>query len=58
MQGDAFYFSRRGSEERAAATKAADPRARQAHLDLANRYDELASAIESSHPGAGVAGVA
>ena len=46
MQGDQFYFSRRGSEERKAAEKAADPRARQAHLDLAVRYDDLAAALE------------
>ena len=47
MDGDSFYFSRRGSEERLAATKAVDPRARQAHLELASRYDELAAAIGS-----------
>lgn len=46
MQGDQIYFNRRGSEERKAAEKAADPRARQAHLDLADRYDDLAAALE------------
>ena len=47
MDGDSLYFSRRGSEERKAAAAATDPRARQAHLDLAGRYDELAAAIGS-----------
>jgi len=52
MEGDSLYFSRRGSEERKAAATAADPRARQAHLELADRYDELAAAI-GSHERAG-----
>lgn len=45
MEGDATYFSRRASDERAAAMKAAHPKARQAHLDLAHRYDDLAHSI-------------
>jgi hypothetical protein len=56
MRGDQSYFSRRGSEERKAAERAVDPRARQAHLDLADRYDELAAAI-GSHQSAGLAKV-
>jgi hypothetical protein len=32
------YFMRRASEERAAALRAQDPRARQSHSDLAERY--------------------
>jgi hypothetical protein len=47
MEGDFVYFGRRALEERAAAMKAAHPAARQAHIDLAGRYDELASAIDS-----------
>jgi len=35
---DAAYFTRRASEERAAARRAHDPRSRQTHLDLAERY--------------------
>jgi len=42
---DAGYFSRRASEEREAAMKAANPNARQAHLDLATRYEDLAQSI-------------
>jgi hypothetical protein len=58
MDGDSLYFSRRGSEERKAAETAADPRARQAHLELAHRYDELAAAIGSHEQmGAGLANV-
>jgi len=45
MEGDAAYFSRRASEERTAAMKAAHPNARQAHIDMAGRYDDLARSI-------------
>ena len=45
MEGDAAYFDRRASQEREAAMKAAHPKARQAHLDLAARYDDLAHSI-------------
>ena len=45
MEHDVAYFSRRASEERAAATQAQHPNARQAHLELANRYQEMATAI-------------
>ena len=42
QQKDPNYFARRASEERAAAERALDPRARQSHLDLAERYAEAA----------------
>ncbi|HEX6072323.1 MAG TPA: hypothetical protein VFY95_04880 [Sphingomicrobium sp.] len=45
MENDAVYFSRRAEEERAAALQAANATARQAHLDMADRYDDLAAAI-------------
>lgn len=45
MEGDAIYFGRRASQEREAALKAAHPKARQAHLDLAARYEDLAHSI-------------
>lgn len=45
MEGDAAYFRRRAVDERAAALKAKHPNARQAHLDLAHRYDDLARSI-------------
>jgi hypothetical protein len=47
MDSDFRYFSRRASEEREAAMKAPHPSARRAHLELAQRYDELANAISS-----------
>jgi hypothetical protein len=50
MDGDAIYFGRRAREEREAALKCSHPRARQSHLDLAERYDELASAIRGYQP--------
>jgi len=40
MEGDRVYFERRASEERSAAMKAAHPKAREVHLELASRYDE------------------
>ena len=35
---DSQYFRRRADEERAAAERASDPRARQSHAELADRY--------------------
>ena len=46
MEGDTAYFRRRAADERAAAMKAAHPKARDAHLEFASRYDDLANAIE------------
>jgi len=46
MEGDRAYFRRRASDERAAALKAAHQKAREAHIQLAGRYDDLANAIE------------
>jgi hypothetical protein len=45
MEGDAIYFSRRADEERSAAMKAPHPTARESHLELAARYEELSTAI-------------
>jgi hypothetical protein len=47
MDTDATYFFSPAREERAAAAKAAHPTARDAHLDMANRYEEFASAIDA-----------
>jgi hypothetical protein len=47
MESDVIYFGRRAGEERRAAMRAAHPGARQAHLDMAQRYDELITAIDS-----------
>lgn len=45
MPSDAAYFSRRANQERAAASKAACASAREAHFQMARRYDDLAAAI-------------
>jgi hypothetical protein len=45
MDGDVGYLLRRASEERAAAMRARHPNARQSHLELAARYQEMADAI-------------
>ena len=50
MEGDAAYFSRRAREERLAASNAVSPSAREAHLEMAERYDQLAAAIEEPVP--------
>lgn len=47
LESDHIYFSRRAHEEREAAMKAPHPAARNAHLGLAARYDELAEAISN-----------
>ena len=47
MESDAAYFSRRAEEERVAAMRTVDSRARKAHLELANRYFAIAASIES-----------
>lgn len=52
MLEDAVYYSQREADERALATAAGDPRVRQVHLLLANKYLELArrelAAIDTS----------
>ena len=45
MESDFSYFARRAEEERRAATRAKLEVARQAHLDLASRYEDLGQAI-------------
>jgi hypothetical protein len=45
MDGDVAYLLRRASEERTAAMRAPHPNARQSHLELAARYQEMADAI-------------
>ena len=45
MEADKAYFISRATEERVAALKARHRRARQAHLELAGRYDSLVSTI-------------
>ena len=46
MEGDAGYFARRAKEERDASSRAAHPNARQAHVEMAQRYEDLAGAIK------------
>jgi hypothetical protein len=51
------YYERRAGQERAAADRALDERARQMHLELARRYNEAAAdsavpmPIETHRPG-------
>lgn len=46
MESDRLYFLRRAEEERAAGVVAPNVEARQAHIELAWRYHNLAVAIE------------
>jgi len=52
MKGDATYFGERARQERAAAMRAANLPAREAHLDLAKRYEALAGALVAPELGA------
>ena len=47
MEGDSEYFSRRAVEERTAASEATHPAAKRAHEELADRYEDLARAVEA-----------
>lgn len=55
MEADFEYFSRRAHEEREAAMRAAHPSAREAHLEMAARYDDLAKALDAHHRQLGLA---
>ena len=45
LEGDADYFRRRAADERSVALTSHDERVRQVHLDMAQRYEDLARAI-------------
>lgn len=47
MEVDTVYFERRASEERAAALHARHAKVREAHLQMAERYEDLARAIRA-----------
>jgi two-component sensor histidine kinase len=49
MQSDLSYFRRRASEERTAALQARHPKARQAHLDMAERYENRVRDMTAHH---------
>ncbi len=54
MESDVSYFRRRASEERSAALEARQTVAREAHLDLANRYEDLVRAITGAEQRHGI----
>ena len=49
MESDKDYFANRAEEERFAAKQADDKRARSAHLELADGYEQLSDALEEAH---------
>lgn len=50
MVQDGDYFRRRSIQEREAAAKAAHPLARDLHLQMAERYDELVGGDSGGRP--------
>jgi hypothetical protein len=50
MESDVSYFRLRASEERTAALRARGSKARQSHLALAERYEDLVRAIAAREP--------
>jgi hypothetical protein len=54
VQDDAAYYRTRAQEEIDAAMAAQPTSARKAHLELAQRYEELASALEQHQEAKGV----
>jgi hypothetical protein len=48
MESEGTYYSRRAQEEREAAMKAAHPKARQAHLELAEAYEGRTRAVAAN----------
>ncbi|MGI8705402.1 MAG: hypothetical protein ACR2JJ_06360 [Sphingomicrobium sp.] len=48
MENDRSYFIRRATEERTAADKSQNPKAREAHQKMAERYEEQAHTIDAA----------
>lgn len=46
---NAEYFAHRAAQARVLSATATDPRAAEAHLDMALRYDELAAEFQLRH---------
>ena len=49
MMNGYSYFLKRASDERTAAMYARDPRVRQVHLDMAERYEERVREMTVHH---------
>ena len=49
MESDSTYFARRAADERAAAANSRFEPARRAHLELAERYDDLHRALAADN---------
>lgn len=54
VESDSEYFVRRAVQETAAADKALNPQARNAHLEMAQRYRDLVVSIEKNERGLGL----
>ena len=54
MESDSEYFERRAAQETAAADNAPDAQARAAHLEMAERYRDVAVSIEKNERRLGV----
>jgi hypothetical protein len=49
MTSDLSYYRRRASEERTAALNSRDPRARRAHIEMAQRYEQRVREMAAHH---------
>ena len=54
MEADLSYYQRRSAEESAAAAAAPNAKAREAHLELARRYEEQIAKLDSELRRAGL----
>jgi hypothetical protein len=54
IESDSEYFERRATQETVAAENAPDARSRTAHLQMAERYRDLAVSIEKNERRLGV----
>lgn len=54
MESDSEYFGRRAAQETVAADKAPNAQARTAHLEMAERYRDIAVSIEKNERRLGV----
>lgn len=54
MTTDGEYFSRRAKDEREAAMRAAHPKARQTHIDLASAYEGQLRALGATEGRLGI----
>lgn len=53
MENDQSYFMKRAAEERSAADKAGNPKVREAHEQMADRYQDLMQSAQKKEQPSG-----